>query len=103
MSHALDGPGSIFGISGFSFVLFSYVLTFMHSVFCTALYVLFIVCVTLPPGIGSIAVGNKHNYAPENKYGRQPKRFRSPSESAVWCTMSSYRMARVLLVICKLC
>jgi hypothetical protein len=63
------------GISSFSFVLFSYVLlTFLcikvfafctfcinvtHSVFCTS-YVRFIGYVTLPPGIGPIAVCNKY-------------------------------------------
>jgi hypothetical protein len=70
------------GISSFSFVLFSYVsltslcinvfafctfcITVTHSVFCTTyvrvVYVLFVVYVTLPPGIGPIPVGIKYVY-----------------------------------------
>jgi hypothetical protein len=43
-------------------------ITVTHSVFCIlyylciTFYVLFIVCVTLPPNIGPIAVGNKYIY-----------------------------------------
>jgi hypothetical protein len=63
-SNRLDGPGSIAGISGFSLVLFSYVLltyVFLYYL-CITVYVLFIVYVTLRPGIRLITVGNIYIY-----------------------------------------
>jgi hypothetical protein len=56
------------------YYLLPYVLMFLHSVqsvllllilysvlLCITIYILFIFYVTLPPGIGPIAVGNKYN------------------------------------------
>jgi hypothetical protein len=50
------------------YYLLPYVIMFLHSVFCIlyylciTVYVLFLVYVTLPPGIGTIAVGNIYIY-----------------------------------------
>jgi hypothetical protein len=71
-SYRLEGPGSIFRYFQFSFFFFLMFFFFAicnnvtHYVFSTIVLmyyfsVLFIVYVTLPPGIGAIAVGNKCN------------------------------------------
>jgi uncharacterized membrane protein len=41
-------------------IFFSFCIDVTHSVFCTTYVLLFIVYVTLPAGIGPIAVGNKY-------------------------------------------
>jgi hypothetical protein len=74
-SYRLGGPGSVFRFSQFfipyvlltslriyvfAFCTFCITLLILYYL-CIIVYVLFIFYVTLPPGVGQIAVGNKYN------------------------------------------
>jgi hypothetical protein len=71
-TYRLGSPGSIPGISSFSFILFSYVLLIFPCInvlafcilyyLCITVYVLFVVYVTLPRGISPIAICYKLKY-----------------------------------------
>jgi hypothetical protein len=68
-SYRLNGPGSIFqyfkpfiGSVFLCINVFAFCTNVTHSVFCTTVYILFTVYVTLPWCIGPIAVGNIYIY-----------------------------------------